>query len=90
MKKVTADDFRAALIKEFTKASASGASNCTVNSGDLHRYVGGYPGPDHLMPSCCSVMRKAMNVDDEVLSQPKKGAGASLTIKYRLPRSIDA
>ena len=89
MQTTNVEAFRSALAREFSKALSSGATHATVNSGDLHRYVGGYPGPNHVMPSCCSVMRKAMKADDQVISQPRKGAGASLTIKYRLPR-VDA
>jgi 5-methylcytosine-specific restriction protein A len=57
--------------------------NCVdVNSGDLHRQVGGYPGRNHRMPVCCEVMYGKMKGDDAVLSAPPKGKGASLTIRY--------
>jgi len=51
-------------------------------SGDIHRELGGYPGPDHRMPSCCNAMRELMKNDDEVLYSPKKGNGATLKIRY--------
>lgn len=59
-----------------------------VNAGELHRRVGGYPGSNHRMPVSCEVMRSAMGSDagDIVLSQPPKGDGATLTIRYVLPR----
>ena len=86
MTKPNADSFRLALLSEFAKSTKAGMKSITVVSSDLHRYVGGYPGTDHRMPLCCSVMRKEMTERDEVISQPTKGAGATLTIKYCLPR----
>jgi hypothetical protein len=44
-----------------------GVRHIDINSGDLHRKLGGYPG-------------------DEVLAAPPKGKGATLTIRYVLPR----
>ena len=55
-----------------------------VNSGELHRLVGDYPGKNHRMPVCCSVMRNAMKSDDRIISKPPKGQGATLTIEYKL------
>jgi len=57
-----------------------------VKSGDLHSAVGSYPGVNHRMPVCCGVMRSAMKPGDEVLYAPPKGNGASLLIRYKLPR----
>jgi hypothetical protein len=57
-----------------------------VNAGKLHRLVGGYPGPGHAMPTCCEVMRKRMTVSDRIVAQPPKGNGASLTVRYQLPK----
>ena len=51
-------------------------------SGDIHRELGGYPDPNHRMPSCCNAMRNLMSNDDEVLYSPKKGNGATLKIRY--------
>ncbi|MFA7098268.1 MAG: HNH endonuclease [Gammaproteobacteria bacterium] len=51
-------------------------------SGDIHREVGGYPGSNHRMPSCCNAIRDIMYNDDEVLYSPKKGNGATLKIRY--------
>ena len=33
-----------------------GAGHVEINSGELHRAVGGYPGADHRMPMCCDAM----------------------------------
>jgi 5-methylcytosine-specific restriction protein A len=87
MKKITADDFREALRRRFFIAWHTGKNFVEVNSGDLHREVGIYPNPGHSMPTCCNVMRQAMTVADTVLSEPPKGRGATLTIRYELPRN---
>jgi len=78
-----ADDFRSELYSIF---SSSRGGYVDVTSGDLHRRVGEYPGPNHRMPICCSVMRQAMQGGDVILDEPPKGNGATLTIRYRLPR----
>jgi hypothetical protein len=67
------------------EASSTGASHADIQAGVLHRRVGGYPGRTYAMPVCCDVMRAAMRGRDVVLSQPPKGKGASLVIRYRLP-----
>ena len=55
-----------------------------LTSGDVHRAVGGYPAEkgNHRMPVCCDVMYGAMRGDDEVLSAPPSGKGATVTIRY--------
>ncbi len=53
-----------------------------LNSGEIHRELGGYPGKNHSMPSCCEAMRRLMTKQDYILKQPLKGNGASLTIRY--------
>lgn len=79
--------FQEALNEEFRVAERKGMKYLIVKAGDLHRKVGGYPGPNHRMPICCHVMRKNMQLDDEVLSEPPSGVGASLTIRYCIPRN---
>jgi len=80
---VNADTFRRALRAIFDEAKGSFVD---VTSGELHGLVGGYPGKNHKMPVCCDVMRKAMQPGDSVLTSPPKGKGATLTIRYLLPR----
>jgi hypothetical protein len=80
----TADDFRRTILEAKAKARERGASTVDIRAGDLHRLVGGYPGNAHRMPVCCSVMRQEMRNGDRVFSAPPKGAGASLTISYRV------
>ena len=81
---VNAETFRKALQRVFAEAKGSFVD---VTSGDLHRLVGGYPGRSHKMPVCCDVMRMAMQSGDTILASPPKGRGATLTIRYILPRS---
>jgi 5-methylcytosine-specific restriction protein A len=84
---VTAVDFQSELDKIFQAAQKKSASFVIVISGDLHRRVGGYPGAKtHRMPICCKVMRENMKSGDIILQAPPKGNGASLEVKYILPR----
>ena len=82
----TASDFQLELDHIFQAAQDQHLSHIDVVSGDLHRELGGYPGPDHRMPVCCDVMRHNMHIGDEVLQSPPKGQGATLKIRYRIPR----
>ena len=51
-----ATGFRNAIRSIFLKAENDGLTSVEIRSGDLHRQVGGYPGPYHCMPTCCAVM----------------------------------
>jgi len=79
-------DFQRELDIIFKDTQKSGKTYIDANSGDLHRRVGGYPGKNHRMPLCCEVLKKNMRPEDQVLEQPFKGKGASLIIRYKLPR----
>jgi hypothetical protein len=86
-------EFKKELEQLFTQATTRGQNHVVVRAGDLHSAVGGYPGPAHQMPVCCDVMRQLMSESqgDRLESEPPKGKGASLTIRYVLPRpSADA
>ena len=78
--------FAQALDSAFASAEREGRTSVRVNAGALHREVGGYPGPSHKMPVCCRAMKGAMKNGDRVIESPPSGAGASLTVEYRLPR----
>ncbi len=78
--------FQAELGRVIQSAQQQGFSHIDVTSGDFHRRVGGYPGRNHRMPVCCSVMRCSMTTGDTVLQEPPKGAGATLVVRYKLPR----
>lgn len=79
--------FAETLDSAFKRAEGDRRTSVRINAGDLHREVGGYPGPSHKMPVCCRAMRNAMENGDRVIQTPPSGNGASLTIEYRLPRS---
>jgi hypothetical protein len=82
----TIDDFRSELRAQIRRAEARGAPHVEVNAGELHRQMGGYPGPKHRMPVCCEAMYGEKRDGDEIISAPAKGKGAKLTIRYKLPR----
>ena len=82
----TSTDFREALITALAGAELQNLSFIDISAGNLHELVGDYPGPDHRMPSCCAVMRGEMGANDVILTEPPKGTGASLTIRYHIPR----
>ena len=81
------DEFENELTAQIDRALRQGRPHIEVNAGELHRVVGGYPaGGAHRMPVCCSIMRGQMGGNDAVVYEPEKGEGASLTIRYQLPR----
>ena len=82
----SAAEFRQTLATTLHGASTQGLPYIDVIAGWLHEQVGEYPGPEHRMPVCCAVMRSEMRPGDLILDQPPKGVGASLTIRYFLPR----
>ena len=83
---LTKQMFEMELRRQLRYAQSLGKSFVDLNSGELHRDAGGYPGTDHRMPVCCSAMTDEMNTHDQILEQPPKGRGTSLTIRYTLPR----
>ncbi len=84
---LTAEDFRKELRAQIDRAEKRGATHIEINAGELHRALGDYPGWDHRMPQCCSVMQQELQEGDEVIFAPDKGQGASLTVRYKVPRS---
>ncbi len=83
---MSAGEFRAELRAQLGDAQNRGAPHVDINSGELHRRVGSYPGANHQMPVCCDVIYAERRATDEIISRPPKGKGASLTIRYKLPR----
>lgn len=83
---LTKVDFQRKLDELFQLGQSQSLHEIEIKAGDLHRLVGIYPQPNHSMPVCCHVMRKNMHADDQLISAPPKGNGASLTILYKLPR----
>ena len=85
---LTTDNFKFELLKRFREAEAMAMPFIDVRAGDMHRDMGDYPDPAlHRMPSCCEVMYAEQSEGDSILSRPANGKGASLTIRYLLPRS---
>jgi hypothetical protein len=82
----TTADFQRELDRIFRVARDQHLSHIDIVSRELHREFGGYPGTDHRMPTCCNVMLNNMQAGDEVLYSPPKGRGATLKIRYRIPR----
>jgi hypothetical protein len=80
------DEFREELHARFKRAMERGATEIEINSGELHRALGGYPAQKHQMPTCCDAMQEEVRAGDRVVSSPPRGRGASLTIRYELPR----
>ncbi|HEY9722913.1 MAG TPA: hypothetical protein V6D47_12955 [Oscillatoriaceae cyanobacterium] len=78
--------FRSALHAGFAAGAARHAPFVDINARDLHHSVGGYPGNDHRMPLYCQVMKDECTPADQLLQTPPSGSGASLTIRYALPR----
>jgi hypothetical protein len=81
-----ARDFHDELVAQIGRAQKHGAPHVEINSGELHRKIGGYPGAGHRMPLCCDAMYFEQHPGDEIVCSPKQGKGASLTIHYKLPR----
>ena len=81
-------DFLSELRSQLKRAQDRGARYVTINAGELHRRVGGYPSRtgSHRMPLCCDAMYSERRNGDEIIFAPQKGKGASLTIRYSLPR----
>lgn len=80
-------DFQTYLAELLKRAEDEGESFFVIESGELHRQIGGYPGSNHRMPICCDVMYGMMQQGDQILYAPPKGKGASLKIQYNLPRT---
>lgn len=83
---VSSRGFASELETLLNEGSSRGLESVEITAGELHRIVGGYPGVNHQMPVCCSRMRAAMRPGDQILHAPPKGNGASVRIKYLLPR----
>jgi hypothetical protein len=84
----TADEFREELLRMMHDTFKQNRHYVDINAGELHRRLGTYPSTNHRMPLCCTVMKAAINENagDKILKQPECGQGASLTIRYVLPR----
>lgn len=80
------DKFRQELRDQLERATKRRAQNIVINSGELHRAVGDYPGPNQCLHSCCDVMKAEMITGDAIIGDPENSQAAALTIRYQLPR----
>ena len=78
--KINWDDIKNILDQKHSYAKQEGVREIQINSGELHRELGGYPGPDHRMPMVCKVRRDSMRKNEEMSQTPQKGNGAQFTI----------
>jgi len=81
---VSVEYFRHELLAQMSRAAKHGSIDILINSGELCRSLGGYPGSIHGMPACCNAMRNEMNLGDILLVEQASGPG--LTVRYQLPR----
>ena len=85
----TAADFEADIRLQWADAAKRGRDFVDIRAGAVHSHLGGYPagpGGNHRMPVRCEVMKRLMASHDRILSAPRSGQGASLAVRYSLPR----
>jgi hypothetical protein len=83
---VSIDHFRQGLSAQLGRAAAQNVADVLVNSGELYRSLGGYPGSVHAMPVCCDAMEAEIMPGDIILVGKSDGAG--MTVRYYLPRIV--
>jgi hypothetical protein len=82
---VSIDHFRQELLAQMSRAAHGGFIDVMINSGELYRSLGGYPGSKHGMPFCCDAMQAEMKSGDTLILDRSSGAG--MTVRYLLPRA---
>jgi hypothetical protein len=82
---VSIDHFRQGLLAQMGRAARGGQIDVLINSGELYRSLGGYPGSIHGMPLCCDAMQAEIKSGDTMLLDRASGAG--MTVRYLLPRA---
>ena len=82
---VSIDHFREGLLAQMGRAAHGGLIDVLINSGELYRSLGGYPGSTHGMPLCCDAMQAEIKLGDTLLLD--RTAGAGMTVRYLLPRA---
>lgn len=78
------EDFIKEIQRLMQEAKSKGAEYVDIVSGDVHRNLGGYPGKNHRMRTCCEAMYAKMGTKDEVLNAPASTYGATVEIRYYL------
>jgi hypothetical protein len=82
---VSTDYFRQGLLAQMDRAAHGGLIDVLINSGELYRSLGGYPGSKQGMPFCCDAMQAEMKSGDVMILDRTSGAG--MTVRYLLPRA---
>ena len=82
---VSVDHFRQELLAQMNRAFKGGLVDVLINSRELYRSLGGYPGSMHGMPYCCDAMQDEIKPGDTLIVERTNGAG--ITVRYRLPRA---
>jgi hypothetical protein len=80
----TAWDFRNQLTVILNTARHSGKPYVDVESGHLHKELGGDSNSHHGMPIFHEVMTKMMRRGDSILKEPRNGDGATMLVRYIL------
>lgn len=86
----SAKQFRDKIYDIFQNVTIEGKQFVDIKAGVLHKAMGDYPNPKlHRMNSLCNVMLAEFipKLGDKILSAPKKKHGASLAIRYVIPRN---
>lgn len=78
---VNAETFRNELTKIFINTKEQNKEYVDIISLDLHKQVG-YDSSNHRMATCCIVMKSMMKPKDKIISEPPKGKGSTLKIRY--------
>jgi hypothetical protein len=84
---VSIDHFRQGLLAQMVRAAHGGLIDVLINSGELYRSLGGYPGSPHGMPTCWDAMQAEMKLGDTMLLDRTSGVG--MTVRYLLPRPAE-
>jgi hypothetical protein len=83
-------NFRVSLKTLLYRAHKRGLSHIDIKASDLHRRLEAYPGdPSREIPSCCQAMYAEKKTYDVVIVRPPEGEGATLTIRFKLPRTSE-
>jgi len=81
-------DFDKAINDWFRQEEKEENPFVDIRADELHSRIGDYPGPFHRMATCCEVMYEHYQPStDKILQFPPKGKGASMEIRYALPRT---
>ena len=78
----TAWDFRNKLTVILNTAKHSGKPYVDVESGNLHKELGGDSNSRHRLPIFHEVMTKMMRRGDLILKEPRNSDGATMLVRY--------